>query len=70
MSKSRSQITIRCKPESKSKLTALAVRFGFTYRVAGERVGAINQLMDAIADGELELSLPEEGEPVRVSQGG
>ena len=52
----RKQLGVRCEPETKEKLTKLALELGYYSMRKGERIGAINQLMDAIASGEIKLT--------------
>ena len=52
----RKQLGVRCSAEAKDKLTKLALGLGYYSMRKGEKVGAINQLFEAIASGEIKLS--------------
>ena len=52
----RKQLGVRCDAATPPKLTKMALDLGYYSMRHGERVGAINQLMDAIASGEIKLT--------------
>lgn len=56
----RKQLGVRCDAETKGKLSKLALELGYYSMRKGEKVGAINQLFDAIAAGEIKL-VPSKG---------
>ena len=51
----RKQLGVRCDAETPAKLSKLALDLGFYTMRHGEKIGAINQLFDAIASGEIKL---------------
>ena len=54
------QLGIRCNAKTPAKLAKLALELGYYSMRHGEKVGAINQLFDAIASGEVNLT-PSKG---------